>query len=78
MRVGIVRTDLGDGIYFADLRTKAQGLQASLSPSPFQAMTVRRPTDAELEAILNDFALLSLRATDVAVNVDTSVNDTLR
>jgi hypothetical protein len=75
MRVGVVRTDLGDGVYFADLVSNIQRPQASSAPG--QARTIRRPTDTELEAILNDFALLSLRATDVAATVDTSVKDTL-
>ena len=76
MRVGVVRTDLGNGIYFADLVSNIQRPQASSAPG--QARTVRRPTDQELEDVLFDHAVLSLRATDVAATVDTSVNDTLR
>jgi len=76
MRVGVVRTDLGNGIYFADLRSDVQRPQTSSAPG--QARTVRRPTDAELTDALNAYALLSLRGTDTNANVDTSVNDTLR
>lgn len=76
MRVGIVRTDLGNGIYFADLVSNVQRPQASSAPG--QARTIRRPTDVELTDVLNEHAVLSLRGSDTNANVDTSVNDTLR
>ncbi len=76
MRVGIVRTDLGNGIYFADLRSNVQRPVASSAPG--QAMTIRRPTDVELGGVLGEYAILSLLATNTSASVDTSSNDTLR
>jgi len=76
MRVGVVRTDLGDGVYLSDLESRTHRT-FSHSP-PGQARTIHYPTDAELLTQLNSYALLSLRGTDTNANVDTSANDTLR
>ena len=77
MRVGIVRTDLGKGVYLADIESAVQ--RNFSSEPPGQSRNIRRPTDAELDAVLNLYPLpASLTGSDTAVNVDTSVNDTLR
>jgi hypothetical protein len=77
MRVGIVRTDLGKGIYIADVESRVQ--RCFSHEPPGQSRTVRRPTDYELLAVLNDYPVpLSLTGTDVTANVDTSTKFTLR
>ena len=78
MRVGIVRTDLGNGIYFADLDNKTHRPFASSPPG--QDLTVRRPTDAEWEILLGETIPMPVLevGTDTNATVDTSANDTLR
>ena len=77
MRVGIVRTDLGKGVYLADIESAVQ--RNFSSESPGQSRNIRRPTDAELDVALNLYPLpASLTGSDTAVSVDTSANDTVR
>lgn len=76
MRVGIIRTDLGPGIYLADVESRVQRNFSSQAPG--QSRTFRRPRDTELAAVLRLLGLLSVRGTDVAASVDTSANKTLR
>ena len=77
MRVGFVdRTDLPVGLQIDDVENRSQ--RDFSSEPPGQSRTIRRPTDAELQAPLNVSAFLSARATDVAATVDTTANDTLR
>lgn len=77
MRVGIVRTDLGDGVWVGDLHQNHQ--RSFVSSPPGQARNIRRPTDAEIDAALELFpAPLVLLGADTAATVDTSTNDTLR
>jgi hypothetical protein len=77
MRVGIVRTDLGEGVYIADLRSAVQ-YNPVLEPRG-QSRTIRQPTNAELSAVLEAYpAPLVLLGSDTNASVDTSVNDTLR
>lgn len=70
MRVGIVRTDLGPGIYVADVENRSQR-GFSMEP-PGQSRNTRRPTDNELTATLNEVAFLSERGTDAGADADTS------
>lgn len=77
MRVGIVRTDLGKGVYLADIESAVQ--RNFSSEPPGQSRNIRRPTDAELDAVLNLYPLpASLTGSDTAASVDTSANDTVR
>lgn len=76
MRVGIVRTDLGPGIYLADVENRSQRA-FSMEPSG-QSRNVRQPTDNELTATLNTVAFVSEVGSDTNATVDTSTNDTLR
>jgi len=72
MRVGIVRTDLGNGVYIADVESRVQ--RCFSHEPPGQSRNVRRPSDAELLSALNTHAILSLVGTDNNASVDTSVN----
>lgn len=76
MRVGIVRNDLGPGVYLADVESRTQRC-FSMEP-PGQSRTFRKPFDSELLSALNTYGFLTILGTDVAVSVDTSVNFTLR
>jgi hypothetical protein len=76
MRVGIVRNDLGPGIYIADVESRVQR-NFSAEP-PGQSRTYRKPTDTELSNALNTYGFLSILGTDAAASVDTSANFTLR
>ena len=76
MRVGIVRTDLGDGVYISDVESRVQR-NFVLQP-PGQSRNVRRPTNTEIESVLNEFAFLSHRGANLAASVNTAVNNTLR
>ncbi len=50
MRAGIVRSDLGKGVYVSDLDSRSQYPYASVVPG--QARTLRRPTDDELLSLV--------------------------
>lgn len=77
MRIGIVRTDLGRGVYLADLASHNQYPYANGSPG--EARTLRRPTDAEWDAALGAYPIpVLVVGTDTAATVDTTSNDTLR
>lgn len=77
MRVGIVRTDLGDGVWIGDLHQNHQ--RSFVSSPPGQARTIRRPTDAEFDTALEAFpSPLVLLGAEQSATVDTSTNDTLR
>jgi hypothetical protein len=77
MRVGIVRTDLGKGVYLADIESSVQ--RNFSSEPPGQSRNIRRPTLLELEQPFIDYPLpVSLTGSDTNATVDTSANDTLR
>lgn len=77
MRAGIVRTDLGKGVYIADLSAPNQRPFASSNPG--QARKIRRPTDAELAAAIAAYpAGAAATGTNTSATVDTSTNNTLR
>ncbi|KKM07710.1 hypothetical protein LCGC14_1731230, partial [marine sediment metagenome] len=77
MRVGIVRTDLGRGIYLADVESAVQ--RNFSSEPPGQSRNIRRPTLIELEAPFVAYPLpVNLTGSDTNALVDTSSNDTLR
>jgi len=50
MRVGIVRTDLGNGVYIADIASRNQYPYASAVPG--QARTLHKPVDNELLSVI--------------------------
>jgi hypothetical protein len=75
MRIGFTRTDIGP-LYIDDIENRSQ---RNFSSEPRgQSRYFARAASADLEAALDQWAILSARATDVAATVDTSVNDTLR
>lgn len=75
MRIGFTRTDIGS-LYIDDIENRSQ---RNFSSEPRgQSRYYARATAAQLEAVLDAWAILSARATDVAATVDTSVNNTLR
>lgn len=73
MRVGIVRTDLGKGVYIADVESRVQ--RCFSHEPPGQSRTVRRPTDYELLEVISAYPVPSvLTGTDVNAAVDTTLN----
>jgi hypothetical protein len=75
MRIGFTRTDIGP-LYIDDIENKSQ---RNFSSEPRgQSRYYARATAAQLQVALDNWAILSARATDVAATVDTSVKDTLR
>lgn len=70
MRVGIVRTDIGH-IYLADVENRSQRNFSSQPPG--QTRYLHKPTDAELQTVLNTYAKLTIRGSDTAATVDTTV-----
>jgi len=75
MRIGFVRTDI-QKLYVDDIENTSQ---RNFSSEPRgQSRYFRKATSTELQAVLDQYALLSVRGTDTNANVDTSVNDTLR
>ena len=75
MRIGFTRTDIGP-LYIDDIENRSQ---RNFSSEPRgQSRYYAKATSADLEAVLDAWAILSARATDVAATVDTSVNNTLR
>lgn len=75
MRLGFVRNDLSP-IYLQDVENTSQR-DASLQAKG-QSRYFRKPTDAELTAVLNATAFLSARGSNTAATVDTTSNRTLR
>jgi len=70
MRVGIVRTDI-NRVYLSDVENRSQ---RNFSSEPAgQSRYFHKPTDAELLAALNSKAFLTIRGSDVAATVDTTV-----
>lgn len=77
MRVGMVRTDLGRGVFIADVESRSLSNLAGNPPG--QTRNVRRPTNTEWERVLALYPLpVAVTGTDMAVTVDTTVNNTLR
>jgi hypothetical protein len=81
MRVGIVRTDLGKGVYISDVESRDQR-DFSMQP-PGQSRNVRLPTDTELANFLAPYAsqlAIKTIGSDVAATVDTTTgpNNVLR
>ena len=77
MRVGIVREDLGRGVYLADIESSVQ--RNFSSEPPGQSRNIRRPSLVELEAPFVAYPLpVNLTGSDTNASVDTSSNDTLR
>lgn len=77
MRVGMVRTDLGNGIFVADVESRSLSNLAGNPPG--QTRNVRRPTNTEWDRVLALYPLpIAATATDMAASVDTSVNNTFR
>lgn len=76
MRVGFVRTDLSANspngrLYLSDVENTSQ---RNFSSEPKgQSRYFHKPTDAELLTVLNGIASLTIRGTDVAASVDTTV-----
>lgn len=70
MRVGIVRSDISS-IYLNDVESRSQRC-FSMEP-PGQSRYFIKPSDASLLAVLNGYAYLTKRGTDVAATVDTTV-----
>lgn len=70
MRLGIVRNDIRK-VYLQDVENSSQR-DASLE-SAGQSRYFRKPTDAELQSVLNEYASLTVRGANTAANVDTTV-----
>jgi len=74
MRIGFTRTDIGP-LYIDDIENRSQ---RNFSSEPRgQSRYFARATAADLEAVLDQWAILSIRGSDTNATVDTSVNDTL-
>lgn len=69
MRVGIVRSDI-QKIFLNDVESRSQRC-FSMEP-PGQTMYLHKPTTAELLAVLNEHANLTIRGTDQNAAVDTT------
>jgi len=70
MRVGIVRYDIGK-IFLNDVESRSQ--RCFSKEPPGQTRYLHKPTDAELLAVLNGYANLTIRGSDTAATVDTTV-----
>jgi len=71
MRVAIVRSDLGQHLYLDDVENRSQ--RCFSSEPAGQSRYFHKPTNAELLAALVSAANLTIRGTDVAATVDTTV-----
>jgi hypothetical protein len=69
MRVGVVRSDINK-VYLADVENRSQ--RCFSSEPAGQSRYFHKPTDAELTAVLNAYATLTLKASDAAATVDTT------
>jgi len=70
MRVGIVRSDIAH-MYLQDVENRSQ---RNFSSQPAgQSRYFHKPTDAELQAVLNTYAFLTIRGSNTAATVDTTV-----
>lgn len=70
MRVGIVRSDI-QKIFLNDIESRSQ--RCFSKEPPGQTRYLHKPTDAELLAVLNGYANLTIRGSDMAATVDTTV-----
>lgn len=70
MRVGIVRSDIGK-IFLNDVESRSQ--RCFSKEPPGQALYLHKPTDAELLAVLDGYANLTIRGSDTNATVDTTV-----
>lgn len=70
MRVGIVRSDI-QKVFLNDVESRSQ--RCFSKEPPGQSIYLHKPTDAELLAVLNSYANLTIRGSDVAATVDTTV-----
>ena len=74
MRIGVVRTDMGNGFHLDDLSSRNQYPYASQVPG--QSRSVNRPTVAELSAAIEVFpAPVFLVGSDTNATVDTTGGD---
>jgi hypothetical protein len=70
MRIGIVRSDIGN-LYLSDVENSSQ---RNFSSEPRgQSRYFSKPTDAQLQAAMNASANLTIRGSDTAATVDTTV-----
>lgn len=70
MRVAIVRSDI-QKIYLADVENTSQRNFSSQPPG--QSRYLHKPSDTELQAVLNSKAYLTIRGSNTAATVDTTV-----
>ena len=78
MRVGMVRNDLGRGLYIADIESRSQPPGGLVHAPHGQSRNIRKPTDAELLSAILTGMPQGVIGTDVAATVDTSTNADLR
>lgn len=72
MRVAIVRSDIKK-VYVSDIENRSQ---RNFSSEPAgQSRYLHMPTDAELSAVLSAYANLTIRGSDTAATVDTTVSN---
>lgn len=69
MRVGIVRSDIGH-MYLADVENRSQRNFSSQPPG--QSRYFHKPTDAELQAVLDANAPLTIQGSDTGAAVNTT------
>lgn len=72
MRIGIVRTDLGNGVYIADVSSRSQYPYASAVHG--QSRTLRRPVDSDLLSVIK---ANPLPAATTGLNTSTAVDTRL-
>lgn len=70
MRVGIVRSDINK-IFLNDVESRSQ--RCFSKEPPGQTMYLHKPTDAELLAVLNSVANLTIRGSNTDATIDTTV-----
>lgn len=70
MRVGIVRSDI-QKIFLNDVESRSQ--RCFSKEPPGQTTYLHKPTSAELLAVMNSYANLTLQGTDANATVDTTV-----
>lgn len=70
MRVAIVRSDI-QKVYLDDIESRSQ--RCFSSEPAGQSRYFHKPTDAELQAVLDAYAPLTIRGTNTAATVDTTV-----
>ncbi len=70
MRIGIVRSDI-QKIFLNDVESRSQ--RCFSKEPPGQTMYLHKPTSAELLAVLNEYASLTIRGSDMNATVDTTV-----